>query len=374
MGGATHDGNKRKMVFFAGFREGFYHCGRTIGGSIRVQHFGVNWNAPFRRDHLTGGLDLLHNVIPPFEIGIANVGAETNPAGNTVDGAGKHFANADRRYRVDGSAGSRGILDGQNQFGGGAERVAPVWHQNSARMPAGTLDGDTKTRRRCNAGHNSQRDSLSLEPRALLDVQFDESAVISAGQLDSFKISADAGSFANLIERCAFAVFELPRGIGGQSSRKHSAAKAPNPEAGWLFRGEHQQFYGMPGTESAALQGSNRLQASENSDHPVVFPRVRNRIDVRTSADWRQRGIGTGPARERVSNRIVAHGKAGFFAAGLEPRASFQINGRKNNSRNRGRFRIGNQGKGFDLRYQPAPVNFELHPHPPANGCRFKSL
>src|SRR6202023_197074 len=175
MVGATHDGNKLKMEFFARFREGFYHCGRTIGGSIRVQHLGVNWNAPFRRDLLTGGLYPLHNVITPFEIGIANVGAETNPAGNTVDGAGKNFADADRRYRIDGSAVSRGILDRQNQFRCGAEGVAPVWHQNSARMPAGTLDGDTKTRRRCNAGHNSQRDSLSLERRALLDARFDES-------------------------------------------------------------------------------------------------------------------------------------------------------------------------------------------------------
>src|ERR1700736_132253 len=105
MVGATHYGNKLKMVFFAGFRESFYHCGRTIGGSIRVQHLGVNWNAPFRRDRLTGGFYLLHNVVTPFEIGIANVGAETNPAGNTVDGTGQPFADAARRYRVHGSAG-----------------------------------------------------------------------------------------------------------------------------------------------------------------------------------------------------------------------------------------------------------------------------
>src|ERR1700674_1531953 len=136
MVGTTHYGNKLKMVFFAGFRKGSNYSGRTIGRSIGVQHLGVNWNAPFRRDRLTGGLYLLHNAVTPFEIGIANVGAETNPAGNTVDRAGKNFADADRRYRVDGSAGSRGVLDGQNQFGCGAEGVTPVGHQNSARMPA----------------------------------------------------------------------------------------------------------------------------------------------------------------------------------------------------------------------------------------------
>ena len=176
-------------------------------------------------------------------------------------------------------------------------------------------------------------------------MQLNKSTVIAAGQFDGFKISANAGSFANVIERCAFAVLELPCGIGGQSSRKHSAAKAPNPEARWLFRCEYQQFDGMPGTESASLQGSNRLQTSENSDHTVVFPRVRNRVDVRTCADWRQGGIRTGPARERIADRILAHSKAGFFAASFQPGASFQIRGRKNNSRNRGRFRIGNRGE-----------------------------
>src|SRR6266404_7508324 len=108
MVGTTHYGYKLKMVFFARFREGFYHCGRTIRRSIGVQDLGVNLNLPFRRDRLTCGFYLLHNIVAPFEIGIANVGAKTNPAGNAVDGAGENLADADRRYRVDGSAVSRG--------------------------------------------------------------------------------------------------------------------------------------------------------------------------------------------------------------------------------------------------------------------------
>src|SRR5258706_10874600 len=136
MVGTTHYGNKLKTVFFAGFREGFNYRGRAIGRSIGVQHLGTNWNAPSRRDRLTCSFYLLHHVVTPFEISIANVGTETNPAGNAVDGAGKNLADPDRRYRVDGSGDPRGILDGQNQFLRSAERVAPVWHQNSACMPA----------------------------------------------------------------------------------------------------------------------------------------------------------------------------------------------------------------------------------------------
>src|SRR6267378_4363796 len=142
MVGTTHYWNKLKSVFFAGFRKGFNYSGRAIGGNIGVKHLGANWNAPCRRDRLTCCLYLLHHVVTPFEIGVANVGTETNPAGNAVDGAGKYFADSDRRYCVDGSAVSRGILDGQNQFGCGAEGIAPVRHQNSACMPACTLDRD----------------------------------------------------------------------------------------------------------------------------------------------------------------------------------------------------------------------------------------
>src|SRR5271168_5531864 len=124
----------------------------------------------------------------------------------------------------------------------------------------------------------------------------------------------------------------------------------------------------MPGTESAPLQGSYRLQAAKDSNHAIVFTRVWNRVDVRTCADCGECSIRTSPAHESVSNRIMPQSKIRFLALRLEPLASFRISRRKNNSSNRRRWRFRNQGESFDLRYQPGPVNFEVHVCRPSSG------
>ena len=48
-------------------------------------------------------------------------------------------------------------------------------------------------------------------------------------------------------------------------------------------------------------------------------------------------GIGTIPAREGVSDRILPHGKPSCLAACLQPGAGLQIGGRENDSGDRGR-------------------------------------
>src|SRR6266436_5665175 len=110
----TYHGKKIQVVLTAGFSKGFDHCGRALGRRIRVQHLGVNRNLPLRRDRLTSTLYLLHHAVPPFEIGVTNVNTEANPTGDAVDGARENLADAHRRYRVDGSTGSRGVLDGEH--------------------------------------------------------------------------------------------------------------------------------------------------------------------------------------------------------------------------------------------------------------------
>src|SRR5271170_1418444 len=106
----------------------------------------------------------------------------------------------------------------------------------------------------------------------------------------------------------------------------------------------------MPGMESAALQGSNRLETSKHPDHAVVLAGVRNGVYVGTGAHGRKRGIGTSPAHKSVADWILAHRETSFLTQSFQPGASLQISGAKNNSRNRRRFRIGNRGECFNLR------------------------
>jgi hypothetical protein len=85
-------------------------AGAHSAGASAFNNSGANRDLPLGRDCLTGFL-LLHHCVTPLEIRVANVCAEVNAAGNAVDGAGKNFADADRGYGIDGSAGARGILD-----------------------------------------------------------------------------------------------------------------------------------------------------------------------------------------------------------------------------------------------------------------------
>ena len=78
-------------------------------------------------------------------------------------------------------------------------------------------------------------------------------------------------------------------------------------------------------TKSAALQRANRFKASENANDAIIFSGVGNRIDMRARAHGGRFRLGTRPAREYISDRILAHRKAGFLTASVQPRARFEI-------------------------------------------------
>ena len=52
---------------------------------------------------------------------------------------GKHVAHSHRRHGISGSARARRILDRQNQLRGGAQRIAPVGHQDAAGVASRSL-------------------------------------------------------------------------------------------------------------------------------------------------------------------------------------------------------------------------------------------
>ena len=111
---------------------------------------------------------------------------------------------------------------------------------------------------------------------ALLDVQFWslEGFVIALIQFYLVEFPAHFRVFANFTERLAIVVFESPCGVGGKSCREHAAAEASDAEAGRFFGGEDQQFDGMAGTKSGALESTNGFEASENSYYAVVLAGV----------------------------------------------------------------------------------------------------
>ena len=70
-------------------------------------------------------------------------------------------------------------------------------------------------------------------------------------------------------------------------------------------------------------------------------------------------GVGTIPAREGISNRVMTHRESRFFAARPQPRARLQVRRRENDSRDRGRFGIRKWSQRFDLGHQTIPIDLQ---------------
>ena len=86
--------------------------------------------------------DGLHDALAAGGVGVADVELQGDAAGDAVDGAGMDVAGADGGYGVDGSGGEGVFFDGENEFGGGAEGVAAVGHQERSGVAAEAGDGE----------------------------------------------------------------------------------------------------------------------------------------------------------------------------------------------------------------------------------------
>src|SRR6266478_5264781 len=182
-------------------------------------------------------------------------------------------------------------------------------------MSARAFDGNPKARWRRDALHDSKRSLRAFEQRPLLDVQLDESLVISFREFHLLKTSIEAGFSANLVHRFAVAILQLRGGLRGECSRKQPASQAANSKTRRFFRREHEKFNRVSRPESAPLQRANRFEAAKHSNHAVIFAGIRYRINMRTSANGRCRRLTAIPTRKNISNRILLHRKPGFFTA-----------------------------------------------------------
>ncbi len=208
-------------------------------------------------------------------------------------------------------------------------------------MPARAFDRNAQARRRRDALYNSEGNPRTFEQRPLLDVQLHESSVITFREFHILKISVEARF------RFAVAILQFRSGFRGKRSRKQSASQAADSKTRRLFRSEYQKFNRMSRPETAPVQRTNRFETTKDSNDAIIFPGVRNRVNMRTSSDRRSRRIRAVPARKNISKRILADGKSCFFAKRNHPSPRFQIRRRENNSRDCGRLRVRNRGQRF---------------------------
>src|ERR1700676_3508715 len=109
--------------------------------------------------------------------------------------------------------------------------------------------------------------------------------------------------------------------------------------------------------KSTLLQCPDCFQTSQHSYYTVVFPCVRNGVDMRSSADHGCGLVQTIPTGEGISNSILADGESCLLASRFHPCASFEIRGRENNSSHRWRLGVRKRSQSLNFRQQPLSVD-----------------
>ena len=95
-------------------------------------------------------------------IGVADVELQDDAAGNAVDRAGIDVAGADGGDGVDRAGGEGVFFDGEDEFGGGAERISTVGHQQRSGVAAEAIDGEAIASGGGDAGDDAERDCLRV--------------------------------------------------------------------------------------------------------------------------------------------------------------------------------------------------------------------
>ena len=153
-------------------------CGRGLGGGVGVDEVFGDGDFAAVAEVFDVGADGLHDGLAAGGVGVADVELQGDAAGDAVDGAGVDVAGADGGYGVDGSGGEGVAFDGEDEFGGGAEGVAAVGHEERAGVAAEAGDGEAVAGGRGDAGDDADGDAFAFEEGALFDVEFDPGVVV----------------------------------------------------------------------------------------------------------------------------------------------------------------------------------------------------
>src|ERR1700674_4419099 len=163
-------------------------------------------------------------------------------------------------------------------------------------------------------------------------MQFDECLVVAIWQLHLLEFAPKPRRTANFVECGAVVVGQFSRRIWRKRAGQQSASKTSDSKPRWFFGGEDKQLNRMRWTKSTLPQRTYRFQASQHSNNAIVFPCVRNGVDVRARTDNRRGRVRAIPTCESISDGILTHRESSFLATRFQPRTSLEVRRCKNNS------------------------------------------
>ncbi len=221
-------------------------CGEQMAGASALTSASVMRTRGARAMASQSRRTDLHDGFAADGIGVANVDLQGDAAGDAVDRAGIDVAGADGGDGVDGSGGERMFFEGEDDFGGGAESVAAVGHEERAGVAADALDGEAIAGGCGDGGDDAEWNAFALEQRALLDVELDPGVIVVGRQAHAGERAGKARGGADLGEGFVFGAalrtVECVGAFGIDDAREQAAANAADAEAGGLFGSEQNQF------------------------------------------------------------------------------------------------------------------------------------
>src|SRR5579864_6966736 len=102
MVGPANHAFEANLVRLASLDQSIYYGGSALRRRIGIHDFRMHLHAAAVRGFLARLRDPLQDGVAPLLVDIANVHLDSHAAGDAVDSAGKHFANAHRPDGVDG--------------------------------------------------------------------------------------------------------------------------------------------------------------------------------------------------------------------------------------------------------------------------------
>ena len=128
------------------------------------------------------GVEGGHDGVAAGDVGVAYVEHEGDAGGDGVDGAGVDGDRTDGGDRICGAGGRVGgegvAFDGEGEFGGGAEGVAAVGHEEGPGVAAEAGDLVAVAGRGGDVGDDSEGNPFAFEKWALLDVELNPGVVV----------------------------------------------------------------------------------------------------------------------------------------------------------------------------------------------------
>src|SRR6185437_11962556 len=256
---------------------------------------------------------LLHQIEDADLSSAVRVAAIDDEARLTGDDVRLIRAYVERAYRRPGRLThlSRDLADRHDHLGAGQQRI-PAHRQGRRPGVVGiAADPYQSSIQPANRLDHTQIEPFAVEDRALLDVELQERAEVTAPRLgDPGRIEADRAHRLGEHHSLDVAVaLRLPR-LNRPEQRPASPEVAD--EAAILFLGTHEYLDGIGRPRVATLQGPRRDDRPDDPQSPVELPAGVYRIDVRPDEDDRGSFV-TVQASEEVADGIFPDGQPGVL-------------------------------------------------------------